>query len=573
MIPSRRAIAGASALAVGGAFMSVATAPSAMAAVTPSGVNVNDYGAKGDGVTDDSDAVKIAIDKAGGDLVFFPSGTYVLDRIQVAGRADLLLGVGAVLLHKENSPGNYMFEQIGPFFRIRGGTVDGNKAKQSGRPFIIASTLTQERHLILEGVHFRNVVKACVYIQKFGGECNMNNCLITDMAQHDGVAGHATAVIQAVSGEANSKATLRYNHNRAIFTDTPMADGSNPGGVFLNVGDPDTGMKATFEAIGNYFYGYGQNLAGNFISALHTYPFVRGARWVGNYFEASSYPAMSAKSVEDFVCTGNVVIDGVVSAANVASEGAICYAPSYHGGGVAHPRAVIDGNIVQNPGGQPDRVQNGISVLGSSTSKATQVVVSNNVLNGVGMGVHVINGDGVMLNGNVISNTASTSSYHGGIRADYCGELSLQGNHVTSNSGYGLYMAAGMENALVSVQNNVFRHKIKGIYAMAAMGLKSMHSSGNVFEAPSHAVTFRGWSGTPLQRVMWDPTNQIISGAFVPYWDEITAVYGEFSYVNSPQGAVAAGEAGARYTAKNLPPGQVYWIATKAGKDGWVAIA
>src|SRR5437899_5759912 len=49
------------------------------ATATQSGVNnVRDFGAKGDGVTDDTAALQAAITQASGGIVFVPAGTYVV---------------------------------------------------------------------------------------------------------------------------------------------------------------------------------------------------------------------------------------------------------------------------------------------------------------------------------------------------------------------------------------------------------------------------------------------------------------------------------------------------------------
>lgn len=45
--------------------------------------NVRDFGAVGDGATDDTEAIQAAIDAAeaaGGGTVYFPAGDYLLDR-------------------------------------------------------------------------------------------------------------------------------------------------------------------------------------------------------------------------------------------------------------------------------------------------------------------------------------------------------------------------------------------------------------------------------------------------------------------------------------------------------------
>src|SRR5687768_6723672 len=46
-------------------------------------INVRDYGAKGDGIADDTVAVQAAIDAAGSGLVVFPSGVFMIRGIKV----------------------------------------------------------------------------------------------------------------------------------------------------------------------------------------------------------------------------------------------------------------------------------------------------------------------------------------------------------------------------------------------------------------------------------------------------------------------------------------------------------
>lgn len=62
--------------AVGLAFVFREDAPQPSAAVPPNTVNVKDYGAKGNGKTDDGTAILRALGAAQGKAVYFPAGNY-----------------------------------------------------------------------------------------------------------------------------------------------------------------------------------------------------------------------------------------------------------------------------------------------------------------------------------------------------------------------------------------------------------------------------------------------------------------------------------------------------------------
>jgi len=57
-------------------------------------INVRDYGAKGDGITDDTDAIQSAINAAGSGLVVFPSGVFMVRGIKVRNKGAALRGDG-----------------------------------------------------------------------------------------------------------------------------------------------------------------------------------------------------------------------------------------------------------------------------------------------------------------------------------------------------------------------------------------------------------------------------------------------------------------------------------------------
>lgn len=57
-------------------------------------INVRDYGAKGDGVTDDTEAIQAAINAAGSGLVVFPSGVFMITGVVVRNKGAALHGDG-----------------------------------------------------------------------------------------------------------------------------------------------------------------------------------------------------------------------------------------------------------------------------------------------------------------------------------------------------------------------------------------------------------------------------------------------------------------------------------------------
>ena len=100
-------------------------------------VDVREFGAKGDGVTDDTDALQAAIDA--GSTVVFPSGTYMVRRrsssfssLSVPSDRALLLAPNATIkLLPYNSTHAYIFDIRSENVFISGGTIDGSREDNS----------------------------------------------------------------------------------------------------------------------------------------------------------------------------------------------------------------------------------------------------------------------------------------------------------------------------------------------------------------------------------------------------------------------------------------------------------
>lgn len=97
-------------------------------------ISVKDFGAKGDGTTDDTTAIQTAINNcaASEGLLFFPAGTYICEGLNVP--AIRLVGCGrkSILKLKSNAENN-LINVTADRAIIENITLDGNKTNQTGK--------------------------------------------------------------------------------------------------------------------------------------------------------------------------------------------------------------------------------------------------------------------------------------------------------------------------------------------------------------------------------------------------------------------------------------------------------
>ena len=124
--------------------------------------NVIDYGADGNGVTDDSTAIQEALDAAddaGGGIVLVPAGTYRATNLHLYSHTTLLGDGGATIKMSANSTTNLLTALTETDVRIQGLTFDLNGVNQTA-PTYNASAV---------GVVIRNVSRAWIKDCRFTG--------------------------------------------------------------------------------------------------------------------------------------------------------------------------------------------------------------------------------------------------------------------------------------------------------------------------------------------------------------------------------------------------------------------
>ena len=172
-------------------------------------VNVKDFGAVGDGVTNDAPAIQNALEyvKTTGGTVYIPSGTYYVNtNLKIYSNTTLLLENNATLLKGPDivciltvyNASDAVLYNGAKNITIRGGIFDGNNLIPAGSSGINLISLSHSQNITLENITFKNTSGSYHPI-----ECNSSKHVLINRCYFD-VTGHNGAIdIDAANNSGN----------------------------------------------------------------------------------------------------------------------------------------------------------------------------------------------------------------------------------------------------------------------------------------------------------------------------------------------------------------------------------
>lgn len=584
-------------------------------------VNVKSFGAKGDGVTDDTAAVQAAVNAATG-AVLFPAGTYVVTSVKLAKNITLRgggEGFGATIKHKDGAAvtsGTFETAMLrltshGITVRLRDLTLDGNypgqgsanggSATKTTNSYVAGGSITYGRVLSAEGltasagdVLVLDIANCRVTRPQMGigieGVVDVDSreilrvrdCDFDDFAPgiiaYDGTNGYSTHLsgydptVINITGKVDAHISgctfTGYRDPRDSPTSGLSTNAYNYPPCAVRVTIPQTGVSDPTYEFGSLsltdctFSGMGRHTdAGNGIGVTDWYARSRDVRVSGNRFFDCYAAALRGKSnCQGLVVSGNLV-DGVVG------DGIDMARPTYEPQGGDYR---IVHNVVRNVSGR------GLQVIGDGTTVqpyVDDVLIQGNLIE--------CDDEGIFLrycrNARVCDNTVTSGGT--GVYADgMSGPVDLSGNTIGATSGSAVsvyFAAAATTNRLAVVDNNILGGANYGVYAKYAGSVRALGNTFANITGSGRGMFFDDTSPGPCM-VAWNDAETGVatptygfSAAETPGLHEQNNSWNAREIVRGAAPVDGTWELGDRVWNTNpVAGGSMGWVCTTAGTPG-----
>jgi hypothetical protein len=482
----RDAVCGIAGIALGG--MGVAAW---LRGSKPETHDVRSFGARGDGLSDDADAIQRAIDSTQSEL-WFPAGQYKLGRSLRPRSGQSWRGEGALrsILVFGGSPTQESFNLVHTIgsvsdFSLRDLGFVGGRSRQ-----LVASRSGQ----VGFGIYLRGALSAVA----------IRGCRFESFG--DGRSGGGGIVLGAVPGQNEQGLSDILVEGCSFF------DNGNVPGLYISGGDRPGVERSGIRISGNTFAGTGgSNTVQNAVYILGgTNAAIRHVEVASNRFEFSTPvdAAIELNWVESFTISKNTLH---FHATMPGSTGMLIRDGS-HNGTISEnsitsdtPEASLRGILLLNFS-HPDRISNivvsgnilsGVAGAIAADRGTSGVVIANNRIHGGSepgsFGVRIADAAEVMVSGNLITFMRNAVTLgHGDQAASDLRGILVEGNYIRECGGQGLYLIAALlagpaKGSDVTIRGNHVYAVQPGSAGLIAPELVSMSAPGNIAPITSYS--------------------------------------------------------------------------------------
>lgn len=374
-------------------------------------LSLKDFGAVGDGTTDDTTAVQAALTNGGGSL-FVPRGVYIVNT--VTGSNIYLHGPGTI--RKKSATKGIMLNLSGSN-RIEGVTLDYNWASADSSPPNFGNITVEQNQgsLDLVGVKFIRSYDAAVY--NSGASLSVDSdCSFTGGAPHNGLtSGNERPTYYVFCIADASTVNQVINIEGAYFEGSSLVSTNlhlNPTGIFITSSGVDGFRFKAINISNPRLIGCTTNAGnGNITGAIDLYNGADNIVISGATIRYFTYAGLKIQNSSYFSIVGNTITDGAVPAgAHTPHANGIVTIEKARGSTVEQKFGVISGNIISG------------CAYSGITNNCDFVSISDNVINGVSLAGGIATG---------INNAASFVDIIGNLGTDVLGVMILtDGNNV-----------------------------------------------------------------------------------------------------------------------------------------------
>lgn len=315
-------------------------------------VNVFDYGAVGDGLTDDTAAIQASMTAANGKALYFPTGTYKTTSATFSSFSNMLIfGDGfSSVIQVGTAIDAWLFDNTCSSINIQGLSFVGASVSTEGKT---ALRLRAPRSSV-RNCYFRNFNNGVLIQDENAIDCLITGNIFKDLIGSTSGNGYATYTIA-------QRTIISNNHFINVGRHDVYLSGSTPQGAQYCVVESNTSISCGSEAIALY--------------AQSTQGSVKGCVVQGNNIKSSGTQAIGITQN----CTDNIIANNNIEAAG--QYGIILEGSTLAG---TYPlRNVICGNNVVDCGVQQIRVINASNniFVGNTVSAVAVTPVSDRGIN------------------------------------------------------------------------------------------------------------------------------------------------------------------------------------------------